>query len=239
LFDLQRPRRAERDIQTNLEDYAPPAGIAWDTELLDQEAKIWGRIVKAPGGRYWAFGYRYALVLQRRLTWDRPWWVRHDFATIGMARDGERRWLVTAPWIPTPERAWDRYVDRDSLDDCLIIWWPFNDYGYLDVRRGEVQSHKIAKADTYNIQGVCADRDIVWFCTSNGAAHHTLATFRVADSGRLWGYWADDTLDWPEFGEGLTYAPSRDHLWNVTEYPKDRSIVFCIDRSKTRSDIES
>lgn len=131
------------------------------------------------------------------------------FATVGIAREGTKRWLVTAPWIK----------DSADLGECLLGWWLLNDYGYLADRTGTVSADRVAKAETLDIQGICADEGIVWLCTSRGEGDHTLATFKIVDDGTWIGNIFDWTFDWARYGEGLTYAPSSDHLTGCSDCP--------------------
>lgn len=227
LFDLHQVRGSPKEIDLGALARVAASGIAPVTNTPDTLPKEWGNIVRKPGGRYWAFGYRYALVVQRKFTWKNPAGFANHFATVGIAREGSKRWLVTAPWIN----------ESSELDECLLGWWRLNEYGYLADRTGTVSAERVAKAETLNIQGICADEGIVWLCTSRGEGDHTLATFKVMAEGTVVGSIFDWTFDWAKYGEGLTYAPSSDHLWNVTEYPKGSRIIFCIDRSMTRGDL--
>lgn len=227
LFDLHELRgpEAEAAVPTAISGIA--AGVTRGGAGVTPSPRTWGTIVKRRTGTYWAFGYRYALVVQRKFTWRTPAGFTNHFATVGIAREGSKRWLLTAPWIKKSA----------DLDECLLGWWLLNDDGYLADRTGTVSAGRVAKAETLNIQGICADEGFVWFCTSRGDNDHTLATFKIVDEGAWFGSIFDWTFDWAKYGEGLTYAPSSDHLWNVTEYPTGSRIIFCIDRSKTRCDL--
>ncbi len=127
-------------------------------------------------------GYRYALVVQRKFIWRTPAGFANHFATVGLAREASKRWLVTAPWI-------NKSAD---LDECLLGWWLLNAYGYLADRTGMVSAGRVAMAETISIQGICADEGFVWFCTSRGDIDHTLATFKIVvfDWTFEWAKWA-------------------------------------------------
>jgi hypothetical protein len=227
LFDLQSPRGSTGGSQFGTASIGGPGLVALAGGQPRSHSRTWGNIVKKDRGGYWAFGYRYALVLQRKYTWSKPANFSHYFATVGLAREGSKRWLVTAPWIES----------SSDLDECLLGFWPLLDSGYLEDRKETIDADCVAKAETLAIQGICVDEGIAWLCTSKGEGDHTLATMEIVADGTWIGNIWDWTYDWAKYGEGLTYAPSSDHLWNVTEYPKGSRVIFCIDRSRTRTDL--
>lgn len=197
-----------RDISAQNPSYASTRKMGWD----------------AGDRRYHAWGYRYILPAVHKFSWtdesdpdpEESWPDGGPFASLGLDRSTEPHRLLNIQYCSEGSGKYD-----DNLDHSIVMFWDLDARTGLPVMAHDfVFSSDAAYAGQWYIQGVHAAGEQVWMCSSSAT---NLLRMRTIDASP----W--ETHEWAWGGEGLTYSASTDHLWNVTEFRKNR-ICFCVFR---------
>lgn len=166
-------------------------------------------------GKYHGAGYRYIVPQVAVYTIDGGDRGNY-FDTLGLDRSTDPPRLVAAAYVGTSSR-----FDQDVTHEVVVFFELNTSTGLLANTGGHVEASDAAYTDELYVQGVHACGDRVWLCQSSDV--NRLLRREVGGTG-------GDQHEWALGGEGLTYAPTTDHLWNVTEVD-GRRICFCVNRA--------
>jgi hypothetical protein len=172
------------------------------------------------GSVFHAYGYRYVLPLYKVYTFetDDPTVDIDPFSALGMDKSEVPHRLVAANFVSPGSSTYD-----SDVRFTVAYRFDFNTYdARLAESAGVVDASDAYRHGVLYVQGVLSAGDRFWFCQSS--TENRLVTLETTSS-------TPESWGWAYGGEGLTYSPTTDNLWCVTEFPFKR-YFFCVNRAE-------